>query len=122
MKRILSIIAAGLMLASCAVFSSALVSQTTPVPGQAKTVFGAELTYDFLVETAQHAVDTGLVTAPQKAIIHAAVLRSKPVLDAARQAAERQDNAAIATGLAALNAANIDLGKTIAASGVQFAK
>ncbi|HEX4302822.1 MAG TPA: hypothetical protein VHZ78_08510 [Rhizomicrobium sp.] len=90
----------------------------TPVPGQAKTVFGAELTFDFLVRQAQHFVDTGLATPAQKSAIHDAVLKAQAVNKAARGAAESGTNAATATLLASLNASNLDFAGALAKLGV----
>ena len=90
----------------------------TPVPGQAKTVFGAELTFDFLVEEAQQFVDSGLATQAQKAAIHDAVAKAAAVNAQARKAAETGGNAASATLLAALNAANLDFATALSALGV----
>ncbi|MEJ1967084.1 MAG: hypothetical protein WDN03_00395 [Rhizomicrobium sp.] len=92
--------------------------QDTPVPGQARTVFGAELTFDFLVRQAQHYVDSGLATPAQKTAIHDAVAKAQAVNVAARAAAEAGGNAAAATLLAALNAANLDFARALAGLGV----
>jgi hypothetical protein len=111
-------------LGGCAALSDAAASLAaaavsgTPAPGQAKTVFGAELTFDFLVEEAQQYVDSGLATPTQKAAIHDAVVKAEAVNKQARAAAETGGNAASATLLAALNAANLDFAQALSALGV----
>jgi hypothetical protein len=91
---------------------------STPVPGQAKTVFGAELTFDFLVQEAQQYVDSGLASAAQKAAIHDAVVKASAVNQQTRKAAESGGNAASAALLASLNAANLDFAQALSALGV----
>jgi len=104
-------------LGDAASLAAAAVSGT-PAPGQAKTVFGAELSFDFLVEEAQQYVDSGLATPAQKTAIHDAVAKAQAVNKAARAAAESGGNAASATLLAALNQANLDFAQVLSALGV----
>lgn len=105
-------------LTDAAAGAAADAAAQSPVPGQAKTVFGAELTFDFLVEEAQHTIDSGLVTAAQKAAIHDAVAKAEAVNVQARAAAQNGGNAATAALLAALNAANLDFAQALSALGV----
>lgn len=94
---------------------------TTPIPGQAKTAFGAELTFDFLVKEAQHYVDTGFATPSQKAGIHDAVIKAQAVNVATRTAAQNGSNAAVAGVLAGMNQANLDFAGALAKLGVPVA-
>jgi hypothetical protein len=90
----------------------------TPIPGQAKTVFGAETTFDFLVREAQHYVDSGAATPAVKSGIHNAVVKAHAVIKQARAAAEAGTNAGTATLLASLNAANLDFASALSRLGV----
>ncbi|MEI9995080.1 MAG: hypothetical protein WDM91_10830 [Rhizomicrobium sp.] len=130
--RIAPVFLAGLMLAGVLGLSACSTAEVvntlgsigvsavanTPVPGQAKTVFGAELTFDYLVRQARHYVDTGLATAAQKATIHDAVVKAQAINKSARAAAESGTNAATATLIASLNAANLDFAAALAKLGV----
>lgn len=91
---------------------------STPVPGQAKTVFAAKLTFDFLVEEAQNFVDSGLATSAQKAQIRTAVATADSVVNQAETAAENGDNAAVAAALAAMNAQNLSFSQLLAKLGI----
>lgn len=131
MKKLAFVAVAALLagpLAACSTFTNlaASVAVSTvadaPIPGQAKTVFGAEMTFDFLVKTAQHFVDSGVATPGQKTAIHTAVVKVAAVNKAAREAAQNGTNAAAATLLASLNAANLDFAGALSAVGIPITK
>jgi hypothetical protein len=101
-------------------FASHAVSAaaSTPIPGQAKTVYGAKLTFDFLVKEAQHYVDSGFASAGTKAAIHTNLPKAKAVIDSAEASARGGDNAAVAAALEAMNQENVTFADLLAKLGV----
>lgn len=89
-----------------------------PIPGQDKTAFGAETTFDFLVKEAQHFVDSGFATPAQKAVIHDAVVKAQAVNKSVREAAQTGTNAGTAALVAGLNTANLDFAGALQKLGV----
>lgn len=94
----------------------------TPIPGQAKTVFGSELTYDFCVKLAQHYVDSGQATPAQKKAIHDFVEESYPVVKAASNSAQNGSNTGITTALATINQVNTKWAGILVSFGIQIPK
>jgi hypothetical protein len=118
----------GALLASCAPLTNLAASigisavQKTPIPGQAKTVYGAKLTFDFLVREAQHYVDSGFASEGTKAAIHVNLPRAKAVIDRAEASARAGDNAAVAAAVEAMNQENVTFADLLSRLGVPLSQ